>query len=356
MKKIKPNKIGRKNVFFRKTFIVAEISANHNNSLSRAKKLILSAKNSGADAVKIQSYTPESLTLNCKKKDFVIKNLPKNSPWKKYKTHYDLYRKTFTPISWHKELFKFARKNKIEIFSSPFDLESVEVLEKLGCVAYKIASPEITHIPLIKKVAKTKKPIILSTGVASLEDISLAVKTIKKFKNNKIIILKCETAYPADIKNSNLSSLKFLSKKFNTLVGYSDHTKSTTSAIISVLMGGCLIEKHFNLEDNLKTPDSFFSSKFSDFRKMVKEIRQVEKLENNKKYHLSKNSIKNSVSKRSIYISKNVFKNEKINFNNIRIVRPGYGLHPKYFEKIIGKKFNKKKNYGDRLSLKDITF
>lgn len=356
MKKIKSIQIGKKTISLGKTFIVAEMSANHNNSLSRAKNLILNAKKSGADAIKLQTYTPDSLTLNCNKKDFVIKNLPKNSPWKKYKTHYQLYRRTSAPISWHKELFKYAKKIKIEIFSSPFDLDSVDLLEKLGCVAYKIASPEITHIPLIEKVAKTKKPIILSTGVASLQDLSLAVKTIKKFKNNKIIILKCETAYPAKIENCNLNSLNFLSKKYNSLVGYSDHTKSTTTAIISVLMGGCLIERHFNLEDNLKTPDSFFSSKFSEFKNMVQEVRQIEKLDQNNLYLLSKNAKRNSVAKRSIYISRKVKKNDIIDKSNVKVVRPGYSLHPKYFYKIMGKKFKKSKNFGDRLSLKDIIF
>lgn len=354
MRLLQSIKIGNKLVSVGKTFIVAEMSSNHNKSLARAKKIILAAKKSGADAIKIQSYTPDSISLNCNKRDFKLKNLPKNSPWRKYSNHYHLYTKAFTPISWHEKLFKFAKKNKILIFSSPFDLKSVDLLESLGCVAYKIASPEITHLPLLKKVALTKKPIILSTGVATLQDISLAIKTIKKYKNNNIIILKCETSYPAKLKNCNLNSLNFLSKKFNLLVGYSDHTQSITSAVISVVMGGCFIERHFNLEDNIKTPDSFFSSKFLEFKKMVQEVRQVEKFDKKKNYYLSKESKKNSISKRSIYVSKDVKKNDFISEENIKIVRPGYGLHPRYYDKIIGKKFNRKKFFGDRLSLKDI--
>lgn len=345
-------KIGKKNINNGKTFFVAEMSANHNGSLKKAKEIIKKAKIAGADAIKLQTYSADSITLNSNKKDFRLTH-KSASPWKKYKNFYQLYKKASTPLSWHNELFSFAKKNSLEIFSSPFDTNSVDFLENLGCVAYKIASPEITHIPLLERVAKTNKPIIISTGVAELNDIKLAIETVKKKGNNKIILLKCDSSYPAEIKNSNLPGIKYLSKKFKVLVGYSDHTKGSASAIASLMLGSCLIEKHLKLE-NSKSPDAFFSETPSSFKKIVDDIKSLEKVLKEKTYIISKESKNNFKAKRSIYVSKKVKPSEKVSSKNIRIVRPSFGLHPKFYSKIIGKKFNKSKESGERLKIKDI--
>ena len=235
--------------------IVAELSGNHGGSFSRVKKLITQAKNSGADLVKLQTYKPDSITLNSNKKDFKI---IKNTPWKKNKNLWTLYNKSFTPWSWHKAIFKFGKKIGIDIFSSPFDEEAVEMLEKLNCPAYKIASAEINHIPLIEKIAKTKKPVILSIGLGSLTDIKLALKILRKYKSKKIIILQCVSSYPSPLNEQNLKIIPLIKKKFRVISGLSDHTLGTTTAMASAALGASVIEKHFNLDDNKKTVDSFF--------------------------------------------------------------------------------------------------
>lgn len=341
-------KIGKKYIENGSMYIVAEISANHNGSINKAKKLIYYAKKSGADAVKIQSYSPDSMTINSNMKDFRITH----PVWKKYKNFYNLYKKGQTPDNWIKELFNYAKKIKIDIFSTPFDENSIDELEKYNCVAYKIASPEINHLPLIEKAAKTKKPIIISTGVAKLEDIKLAINTIKKTGNNKIIILKCDSSYPAKFEDANLGAIPFFKKKFKSLVGYSDHTKDINTALLSYMYGGCFLERHFNINNNKKTLDSFFSSDFDNFKEMVHKIRHLEK--KNFNYLLSKTASKSRSFMRSIYIQKNVKKNEKVSKSNIKVVRPAQGLHPKYYFKILGKTFKNNYKVGDRLSIKCI--
>jgi len=340
-------KIGKKFINNGSMYVVAEISANHDGSIKKAKELIYYAKKTGADAVKIQNYTPESITINSNKKDFKIIH----PEWKKYKNFYNLYKKGQTPDKWIRELYNYAKKIKIDIFSSPFDEKSIDELEKYNCVAYKIASPEINHIPLLKRAARTKKPIIISTGVAKLEDIKLAINIIKKNGNNKIIILKCDSCYPAKFEDANLDAIPFLKKKFKTPVGYSDHTIDINSALLSYIYGGCLLERHFNINNNKKTLDSFFSSDYESFKDMVDKIRHLEK---KNKYKLSKTAIKNRDLMRSIYIQKNVKKGEKISKFNIKVVRPAHGLHPRYYFKILGKKFKKDFKVGDRLGIIDI--
>ena len=236
-------------------FFVAEMSANHNGSLKKAKEIIKQAKLAGADAIKLQTYTADTITMNSNKKDFKLTH-KSATPWKEYKNFYQLYKKASTPIKWHAELFSYAKKHNLEIFRHLLTLAAF-FLENLGCVAYKIASPEITHIPLLERVAKTKKPVIISTGsVAKLTDIKLAIDVVKKKGNKKIILLKCDSSYPAEIKNSNLFGIKYLANKFKVPVGYSDHTVGSASAIASMMLGGCLIEKHVKLK-NSKTPDLF---------------------------------------------------------------------------------------------------
>ena len=344
--------IGKYKIGLGRTFIVAEISANHNGSIRIAKRLITEAKKAGADAVKIQSYTADSITLNSNKKDFGI-NKKAGKAWLSYKNLYNLYKLGQTPFNWHEPLFKHAKKVGITIFSSPFDEKAVDLLESLGCPAYKIASPEISHFPLLEKVAKTGKPVILSSGVSFEKDIKLAIEHLKKKGCKKICLLKCEANYPSNLKDSNLSSIKYLSKKFNLPTGFSDHTIGNEAALLSVIFGGCIIEKHFNIRKN-KSLDSFFSSDQFEFKNLIKKVRVIESEIKKNKYSISKESISNRSALRSIYISKNVKKNEIVSEKNIKIVRPGFGLHPRFFKKIIGKKFKNNFSLGDRMSLRKI--
>jgi len=333
-------------------FVVAELSGNHNGDFNRVKKMILKAKKAGANAIKLQTYTADTITLNSNKSDFKI---IKNTPWKNHGNLWNLYNSAFTPWKWHKKIFKLARKLKIEIFSSPFSESAVELLENLNCSAYKIASAEINHIPLLEKVAKTKKPVILSIGLANLSDIKIAISTLKKNGCRKIAILQCVSSYPSPIKEQNLIKIKDIKKKFNVVSGLSDHTIGTTSALASVALGGSIVEKHFNLDDTKKTVDSFFSLREKDFKIMVRKIRDVELAIGKVNYNISKSSRKNLNSRRSIYVSKQINKGEIISKDNIRVIRPGFGLHPKFYKKILGKKVNKKLTIGTRFKLNYIS-
>ncbi len=342
-------KIGHKRIGLNsRALIVAEISANHNQNLFTTKKLITSAIKNGADVIKIQTYTADSLTLNLKKKDFIIK---KDNAWGKDKYLWKLYKRAETSADLTKKIFKFCKSKKIIVFSTPFDLGTVDLLEKLNCPAYKIASPEITHIPLIEKIASTKKPIILSLGLSSIKDTELALKTIKKKGNLKVAILQCVASYPAEINEQNLLAIKELIKKYNIIVGLSDHTLGYVSPITSVALGAKIIEKHFNIKKN-NSPDSFFSTNEDDFNLMVKNIRLTEASMGNGKIKISKSSKKNYNSRRSIYVSSKIQKGELITNQNIKIVRPGYGLHPKFFKYILNKKSKKTLKFGDRFKLK----
>jgi len=330
-------------------FIVAEISGNHNGKLSNAIKLVKAAKKSGANAVKIQLYSPDYLTINSNKKDFLINS--KNS-WSNYKNLYNLYKKAQTPISWYPKIFKECNKHNLILFSSVFDLKTVDFLSKKKCPIYKIASPEITDIPLIEKVAKLKKPVILSSGLATIKDLQLAIKTLRRNFQNKIILLKCTSAYPAPTEELNLSTMQDYKKRFNLITGFSDHTKGNNAALTAVALGAKVIEKHIVLNKKVKTVDSFFSSDPQDFKEMVLGIREVEKAIGKISYKISKSSIKNLPGRKSIYAVKRIKKNEKFSKDNIRCVRPSFGLHPKYFNFLLGKKSNKNLVVGDRITLK----
>ena len=330
-------KIGKKIIGkYSKCLVVAEISANHDSKLSNAIKLIKLAAKAGVDAVKIQTYKPETITLNTFKKDFLIN---KNSPWSSKKNFWNLYKKGHTPWEWHKKLFTEAKKNNIEIFSSPFDESAVDLLEKLGCKAYKIASPEITHIPLITKVAKTGKPIIISTGLSKLDELTNAIKVVRNAGNNKIIILKCTSAYPAPAEELNLKTIKDIAKKFKVYVGFSDHSIGNIAALTAVALGAKIIEKHFKLKNN-KSIDSFFSADKSDFSDLISNIRQMEKAVGKINYNVTTSAKKHLVGKRSIYTSAKIKKGDIFTKNNIKVVRPCHGLDPKYYNYVLGKKSN----------------
>jgi pseudaminic acid synthase len=335
-----------------KAFIVAEISANHDQKIDKALRLVREAKKAGANAIKLQTFKPESLTIKTDRQDLK----PSKTPWSKYKSRYELFKKASLPWEWHKKIYNEAKKNKLEIFSSPFDLDAVKFLKKINSVAYKIASPEITDTNLINSAAKTKKPIIISIGAAKINDIKKVIKILKLNKNSKLILLKCIADYPADPKDLNLKTIPYMRKKFKCLIGFSDHTLGIGASIAATSLGACVIEKHLKLEHDNTSIDSFFSVTPSQFKKMVKEIRDAENSIGKVSFSLGKNQKIILESRRSLYASKNIKAGEKFTNSNVRSVRPGNGLHPEFLKKIIKKKSAKNILKGSPLKLKYIKF
>ena len=337
------------NFNFKKTFIIAELSANHNGSLETAIETIKAAKRAGADAVKLQTYTPDTITIDCDKEDFIIKG----TIWSGEKL-YNLYKKAFTPWEWHPKLYETAKDQGLICFSSPFDKSAVDFLETLGNPIYKIASFEITDIPLIEYISKKNKPIILSTGIANEKDITLALKTIRKHNKHKLALLKCTSSYPAPVDEANLLSLTDFESKFNVIPGLSDHTLGSIAPILSIALGAKIIEKHFILDKSIGGPDSSFSMSEKEFTKMVESVRLAERLLGEKTYNLTQKQKEGRDHSRSLYVVKDVIKGDIITEDNIKSIRPGFGLHPKYMEEILGKKFKSNLDKGTRLELKDI--
>ena len=325
--------------------IIAEISANHNQSLSKEIELIKTASKFGADFVKIQTYSPECLTLDSERKDFIINN-PK-SPWHKKKL-FDLYKIGETPYEWHKEIFDRAKKNKLIFFSSPFDETAVDFLEKLKVPLYKIASYENNHFPLLKRVAQTKKPIIMSTGFASLKDLKESVKYLKYNGCKQLALLKCTSSYPAQSIDLNLATIKKMREIFKCEVGFSDHSLGIGASITAINNGATIIEKHFTL-DKYKGTDGFFSSEFTELKNLNKETEVAMKSNGKIFFGATKTEEKFKKYRRSIYVSKNIHKGEKFSKNNLKVIRPAFGLHPKYYEQILGKVSKKKLKAGSPL-------
>lgn len=318
-------------------FIIAELSANHMNDFDIAVKTIEAIAESGADAVKFQTFTPDTITLNCDNEYFHIKQ---GTVWDG-QLLYDLYEDAYMPWDWQPKLKKIAEDLGLIVFSSPFDKTSVDFLEDMDVPAYKIASFEITDIPLIKYVASKNKPIIISTGIAEKEDMELAIETCLKEGNDKIAILKCTSSYPAPYEEINLKTINDMEKKFNTTVGLSDHTLGDEIAIAAVTLGAKIIEKHFILDKKLGGPDCEFSMEPQEFKKMVTAIRNTEKALGTVSYNLSDKTRKNREFSRSLFVVKDIKKGELITEENVRSVRPGFGLHPKYLEEVLGKKAKK---------------
>ena len=309
---------------------------NHNGSLKRALQTVLKAKESGADAIKLQTYTPQTMTLNKSKDDFMIKD----GLWKG-KSLFDLYKEAHTPLEWHKEIFKYAKKLKLICFSTPFDETAVDLLEKLNCPIYKVASFEICDLELLKYIAKKNKPIVLSTGMANKEEISEAIKTIKKQKNNKIILLHCVSSYPAPIDDCNLIMVKELRDEFSLNTGLSDHTLRNEAALTSISLGSVFIEKHFMLDKKTKGPDSSFSLTPKEFSNLTKRSSMIWRSIGKVSYSLQKSEKANIKFRRSLYFVKKLKWGEKINKEAVRRIRPGYGIKPKFFTEILGKKVKK---------------
>jgi pseudaminic acid synthase len=314
-------------------FLVAEISANHCGDIFLAKKLIKCAKDNGADAVKLQTYTPDTMTMKYNNKYFKIKN----GLWKGYFL-WDLYNKAHTPFEWHKELFDYAKRLGIIIFSTPFDETAVDLLEKLKCPIYKVASFEMTDIPLIKKIARTNKPIIISTGMASIEEIGLTYKTAKRYGAKDITLLYCVSNYPSKNTDFNLNNIKILKNKFKCKVGFSDHSKDNRVAMAAIAAGADMVEKHIALDKQKKGLDINFSLKGKEIRKFKEDVDLAYSLLGKEYFYRNKSETKSNIFRRSIFVTENIKKGDMFNNQNIRRIRPGYGVEPKYYEKLIGKK------------------
>jgi len=330
-------------------FIIAELSANHNGSLETAIETIRAAKLAGANAIKFQTYTADTITIDSKKEDFLIKG----TIWEGRNLH-DLYSEAYTPWEWHEQLFAVAKEEGLECFSSPFDPTAVELLEKLNVPAYKIASFEITDIPLIELVASKGKPIIISTGIAELEDIELAIEACERMGNENIAILKCTSSYPAPIEEANMIMVKDFAERFNMIVGLSDHTIGSTAPVVATCFGAKIIEKHFILDRSIGGPDSSFSMNEAEFTEMVKAVREAEKAIGKVDYNLTDKQKKGKDFSRSLYIVENIAEGEVLTEKNIRSIRPGFGLHPKFFKEVLGKKVKRNIEKGERLSLEDL--
>ncbi|MDY0238315.1 MAG: pseudaminic acid synthase [Campylobacterales bacterium] len=337
-------KIGKFDLDKDGTYIIAELSANHNGSLQTALDTIKAAKECGADAIKLQTYTADTITLNSKKDDFMIDG---GTLWDG-KNLYELYKEAYTPWEWHKELFEYARSIDIDIFSSPFDKSAVDFLEQFNPSAYKIASFEITDYELIRYTASKGKPMIISTGIAYEEEIQDAVDICRSIGNDKIILLKCTSAYPAPLEDANLLTIADLAKKFGVVSGFSDHTIGSTAPIIAVSHGAKVIEKHFILDKSIGGADCEFSMDAKDFKEMVQKIRDAEKLLGCVDYSMSDKKIKNRRHARSIYVCKDIKKGELLSEGNLKSVRPGYGMLPKYLHEVLGTKATKDYKFGDR--------
>ena len=321
-----------------KLFTIAELSGNHNGSFDKALEMVDIIAKTGVNAIKLQTYTADTITLDCNKEDFIIND--KKSLWNGYNL-YNLYKKAHTPWQWHKEIFAKCASLGIICFSSPFDETAVDLLEGLNCPLYKIASFEITHLPLIKKVAQTKKPIIISTGMATIVEISQAYKTAIKYGAKAIGILKCTSSYPADASDANIATIEDLQKQFpNATIGLSDHTLGIGVAIAAVAKGARIIEKHITLNRKDGGVDSAFSLEPQELTNLCIESNRALKAIGVIKYGISDNEKGSLKFRRSIYISQDVKKGDIISENNIKIIRPSFGLEPKFYEEVIGKKFN----------------
>jgi len=328
------------------TFIVAELSANHGHKLEVALESVRAAKEAGADAVKIQTYTADTITLNCGADDFKVKG----TLWDG-RTLYDLYQEAYTPWEWHQAIFDEAKKCGLICFSTPFDKTAVDFLEELHNPIYKIASFEITDIPLIKYIASKQKPIILSTGIAMEEDIKLALETIHGEGNWDVTLLKCTSAYPAPIEDANLLTIPDMKKRFGVKVGLSDHSEGSTVPMTAVALGAEVVEKHFIIDRNIGGPDSAFSMNAEEFERMVKDVRNVEKALGTVYYPTDPTKIKGREFSRSLYVAEDMKAGDVITEKNVRSVRPGFGTHPKYLPEILGKVVNRDLVKGERFQL-----
>lgn len=314
-----------------KTYIIAEMSANHAGSKSRALEIIHAAKEAGADCIKIQTYTPDTMTIDCHNEFFRIEK----GTWAG-ENLYSLYEKAYTPWEWQADLKDEAEKVDLDFLSTPFDRSAVDFLENIGVMFYKIASFELVDIPLIQYVASKGKPIIMSTGMSNLAEIDEAVSAIRAIGNNQLVLLRCASAYPAITDEMNLMTMKNMSEVFGTPVGLSDHSMGSVGAITAVALGAKVIEKHFCLDREIDNPDASFSMNPKEFSQMICDIRQAEQAIGQVCYGVTEQEKSNIIFRRSIFCVKDIKRGEKLSEENIRIIRPGYGLAPKFYSEILG--------------------
>jgi pseudaminic acid synthase len=329
-------------------FIIAELSANHNGSLETALETIRAAKRAGADAIKLQTYTADTITIDSKKPDFKIAG----TLWDGRYLH-DLYQDAYTPWEWHEQLFNCAKQEGLICFSSPFDPSSVDFLEQFDPPAYKIASFEISDIPLISYVASKGRPVIISTGIAEKEDIELALDTCRKAGNEQIALLKCTSSYPAPIEEANMRMIQTFAQDFKVITGLSDHTMGSLVPVVATCMGAKIIEKHFILDRSIGGPDADFSLTEEEFTEMVRQVRLAEAAMGTSDYKLTEKQRAGKVFARSLYVVNDISAGEIVTGDHIRSIRPGYGLHPKHLSELIGKKAKRSLEKGDRVDLND---
>lgn len=336
----------------KRTFVIAELSANHGHSLDVALESVLEAKEAGADAIKLQTYTADTLTLDYDKTEFMA---DPNGLWRGY-SGYQLYQEASLPWEWHEAIYRQANKAGLLCFSTPFDKTAVDFLESLGNPIYKIASPEITDIPLIRYVASKRKPVIISTGIAMPEDIELALQVCREEGCEDITLLKCTSAYPAPIEDANLLTIPDMMQRYGVKAGLSDHTLGSDVAVAAVALGACVVEKHFIIDRSIGGPDAAFSMSKDEFAAMVKSIRNVEKALGEVAYPTDVTKIKGRQFCRSLYVAEDMKAGDIITEKNVRSVRPGYGLHPKYLPEILGKRVNQDLEKGERMKLEYVEY
>lgn len=329
------------------TYIVAELSANHHQQFDEAVKLIRAAKETGANAVKLQTYTPDTLTIQSDSPEFKIGG---GTPWDG-KPLYDLYAEAYMPWEWQPKLKKLADELGIGLFSTPYDKTAVDFLEKMGVPAYKVASFEIVDIPLIEYIASKGKPIILSTGMATLAEIDEAVRAARSAGATELALLKCTSSYPASPEELNLRTIPHLAQAFGVPVGLSDHSLEIAVPVVAVALGACIIEKHFTLSRSIPSPDSAFSLEPEEFKKMVEAIRATEKALGEVRYETSEQEAKSRAFRRSLFVIKNMKAGEVFTEENMRSIRPGYGLHPRYLKEVLGRRAARDIPQGTPLSL-----
>jgi pseudaminic acid synthase len=315
-------------------FVIAEMSGNHNQDISRAFKIIDAVADAGADAVKLQTYTADTMTINCNKKYFQVKV---NEAWKG-QTLYDLYKKAYTPWNWQPKLKKYAEKKGLILFSTPFDSTAVDFLEKMDVELYKVASFEVVDIPLLEKIGKTKKPVIMSRGMASVEELKLAIKTLKDNGCPQVAVLHCISSYPAKPEEMNLATIPDIKNKFGVIAGLSDHTLGQEISIASVAMGANIIEKHITILRSDGGPDAGFSLEPEELKDLIKSIREVEASIGVPSYGAGEKESENIIFRKSLFVIKDVKRGERFTKENIRSIRPGYGLEPKYYHDVISRR------------------
>lgn len=329
------------------TFIIAEISANHGHDINIVKEMIKEAKEIGADAIKMQTYTPDTITIDCNNEYFQIE---KGTLWDG-RTLYDLYKEAYMPWEWHEELFNYAKELDIICFSTPFDFTAVDLLEKLDVPVYKIASFEITDIPLIEYAASKGKPMIISTGIATIQEIQEAVEACRRVNNEEIILLKCTSAYPAALEDMNLKTIANLADTFDVMSGLSDHSLGLVAPMGAVALGAKVIEKHFILDKSIGGPDATFSLDINEFKEMIDGVRSIEKALGRVDYSLSAKTLKNREFSRSLFIVEDVKAGDLLTSENVKSIRPANGLAPKYYNDVLGKTFNADYKKGTPLKL-----